>query len=625
MKKRILALVLSVALALSLGLGAAAAYTVQPGDNLSSIAKDLLGDATKWKDIFDANKDTVRDPNLIYVGQELNIPGDEPVPEPDDEDEIVTSDSFIEPAYAETEYGWLFGYKEDSTYIFKGVQYGVVAERFMPAVEPEAWPGIKAALTYGETANNTSNTVSISSFVDNMNSDMVQNEQCLYLNVWTQSLSTEAKKPVIFFIHGGGFTSGASNELAFYEGKNISEFGDVVYVNVNHRLNYLGYTDLSAYGDEYAMSGDVGMQDLVMALEWVRDNIANFGGDPENVTIMGQSGGGSKVTLLLEIPEAADLFERAVLCSGGGINVGTDVETAQAAGKSLVEQCKTIYGIETDEEAIAKLQSITYEDLVQVANAAGMRAPSPTVGNDYIPETYNSETNAWPEIAKDKAIIVSNTFGELAGNDGILCMPMLINMQGARFDPENPDAFLEDYYKPNMTEEDQIALVKAKYGDYADAIMAEFKRGFPSRDIIDVVSANRNRQASTNTCLAKAAQGGAPVYNCIFTYEYPLMGGIMNYHTGGDLGLWLYNLDCREFIIKGDEETAYRVAKEAATALVNFAYTGDPGSELVDWPEFTKDGGETMLFDDVSEIVSYPDQKLLELITEAIGPNRGWG
>ena len=525
---------------------------------------------------------------------------------------------FIKPAYVETKYGWLYGYKQDHTYIYKGIQYGLVEKRFHKAVEPEPWEGIRSALTYRETCPNTSHTVSVSSFVDNVSSDMVQNEQCLYLNVWTQSQDKNAKKPVIFFLHGGGFSSGASNELAAYDGKNLSEYGDIVFVNANHRLNYLGYTDLSAYGEEYEISGDVGMQDIVMALQWVRDNIENFGGDPSNVTLVGQSGGAVKVELLMQIPEAKDLFERAMMCSGLSIiPVGTDSETAQKSGITLVEKCKEAYGLTSDAQALEKLETMPYEQLALLADEAGVSG-NPTVGGSYIPEVYQSDTGIWPEIARDKPLIVSNTFGELAGNDGIMVMPIVIDMMaGQSFNPDKPEEFLADYYKPDLTREDMTQLVKERYGSHADTIMEQFAYAYPSRDVVDVLSVNADRQASTNMCIDKARQEGAAVYNCVFAYEYPIMGGIVNYHTGGDLPFLFYNLSTREYMIQGDEKNAYKVAGEAATALIRFAYTGDPGSDQLKWPEFTVENGETMIFDNVSEVINYPDQELLKTINEA--------
>ena len=528
---------------------------------------------------------------------------------------------FTTYAFAETENGWLMGYQEDTTYIFKGIQYGV-ADRFMPAEKPEAWQGVKGALTWGETCPNGGNTVSVSAFVDPLGQDMVQNENCLFLNVWTQSLDKEAKKPVIFMLHGGGLAAGASHELASYDGKALSAFGDVVYVSINHRLNVFGYLDLSAYGEEYKYSGNNGLSDTVLALQWVHDNIANFGGDPDNVTIIGQSGGCAKVAALMGTPAAKGLFRNAVQVSGFGGSTGAPIEQRQAEAAVIVDTCKELFGLETDEEALEELSTMNVETLYEVVNAAGGFSANHTVDGDYYPEkTYDSETGTWCEQAKDIPLIVSSTFGEMAGKDGKLVLNMVINMSGAGFNPEDPDAFLADVYKPNMTEEYMVERVRDMYGDYADQILDLFAKGYPCRDALDVLSLY-DRTPDVKECQAKAAQGGAPVYNCMVAYEFPLMGGNLMSHTT-DLAFWFHNLDTRLFEIKGDEETARKVEDEMASALVSFAYTGDPSSDLLAWAPFTVEGGETMVFDDESQVVNYPDLELQEIIKEATPPSSG--
>ena len=152
----------------------------------------------------------------------------------------------------------------------------------------------------------------------------IANEHCHYLNVFTQNLTPAAKKPVMVWFHGGGFTNGSSMESYAYDGRSLSEFGDVVVVSVNHRLNILGTLDLSAYGPQYANSRYTGTADLVASLEWVRDNIAAFGGDPGNVMIFGQSGGGGKVVSMMHTPAAQGLFHRVSAQSGGNNNYRND-------------------------------------------------------------------------------------------------------------------------------------------------------------------------------------------------------------------------------------------------------------------------------------------------------------
>ena len=537
-------------------------------------------------------------------------------------DEVAAEDAdFTTYAFAETDNGWLMGYKEDSSYIFKGIKYGE-ADRFMPAEKPEPWPGVVGALAYGNTCPNGSEDVSISAFVDPMGPDMVPSEDCLYLNVWTQSLDPDAKKPVVFFLHGGGLASGASSELASYDGKAMSEYGDVVFVSPNHRLNMFGYMDLSAYGDEYKYSGNNGLADTVLALEWVRDNIANFGGDPENVMIIGQSGGCAKVAALMAAPAAQGLFNKAVQLSGFGGGTGDTVEARQAETAKIVDACKEMYGLSDDAEAVEMMKTVNVETLYDIADYAGGFNANHTIDGDYLPEKpYDPETGAWTELAKDIPLIVTSTFGEMSGKDGKLVLNMVINMSGAAFDPDDPDAFLADVYKPAMTEEYMYGRVQDTYGDYTDDILKEFAYGYPCRDTIDVLSLY-DRSADIKEVKDKAAQGGAPVYNAMVAYELPLMGGNLMSHTA-DIALWFHNMDTHAFAMKGDEETCRKVQDEMTSALVSFAYTGDPSSELLPWAAFTIENGETMVFDDVSQVINYPDEKLIVLIQEATPDSSG--
>lgn len=532
--------------------------------------------------------------------------------------------AFTTYAFAETENGWLMGSQQGSTYIFKGIQYGV-ADRFMPAEKPEAWEGVKGALSYGTTSPNgatASSSVSVSTFVNPMGEDMVQNEDCLYLNVWTQSLNADAKRPVIFFLHGGGLNAGASNELNLYDGKNLSEYGDVVFVSINHRLNILGYLELSAYGEEYKYSGNNGLADTVLALEWVRDNIANFGGDPENVTIVGQSGGGSKVAALMATPAAQGLFQRAFQVSGGATGTGTAIEERQAATAELFAGIKDVVGLGSDEEVLEFISTCNLDTLYETVSAAGGFKADHSVDGDYYPErNYNADTHEWAEITKDIPLMASNTFGELGGKDGKLVLNMMINMNGASFDPENPDAFLADCFKPNMTEEYMVQRVMDNYTGAQEEIIELFHKGYPCRDTIDVISLN-DRTKTVVECQDKANQGGAPVYNAMVAYELPLMGGNLMSHTT-DLYFWFHNIDLDPYIVAGDYETASMVQDAMATALVNFATTGDPSSEALAWSAFTTEVGETMVFDDVCEIINYPDLELLAVINENTASSSG--
>ena len=197
----------------------------------------------------------------------------------------------LNPPIAEVEQGQLRGYMDDGTYAFLGVPYASVPERYAMPEEPESWEGIRDAQTYGTICPIPAQTAVGDDEMVWPHRYWIQNENCQSVNIWSQDISHDAKKPVIVFMHGGGFQNGSSIEAVAYDGKNLSEYGDVVVVTLNHRLNVLGYLDLSSYGGEFENAVNLGDEDLIQAIKWIKDNIENFGGDPENITIMGQSGG----------------------------------------------------------------------------------------------------------------------------------------------------------------------------------------------------------------------------------------------------------------------------------------------------------------------------------------------
>ena len=218
---------------------------------------------------------------------------------------------------AETAAGKIRGVVQEGVNVFKGVPYGASTtgkNRFMPARKPVPWPGVRDALHYGPSAPQ-GNGKTVARGVAPISED------CLVLNVWTRGLNDGVKRPVMVWIHGGGFATLSGSSPA-YDGVNLAKRGDVVLITLNHRLNVFGFLDLADLaGDQYAQSGNVGMLDLVHALDWVRDNITNFGGDPNNVTIFGESGGGRKVSTLLAMPAAKGLFHRAIIESGPGVHM----------------------------------------------------------------------------------------------------------------------------------------------------------------------------------------------------------------------------------------------------------------------------------------------------------------
>jgi len=265
----------------------------------------------------------------------------------------TAADTFV---VADTASGKIRGVEVDGIRVFKGIPYGADTagpNRFMPPAPVAKWTGVRDALEYGQSAPQSEPGARRAA------SDLAvagaglrtEGEDCLVLNVWTPALADGRKRPVMVWCHGGGFATG-SGSSPITEGQNLARRGDVVVVTINHRLNVLGFTYLGEPGGtEFAASGDAGMLDIVKALEWVRDNIARFGGDPETVTVFGQSGGGRKVATLLAMPSAKGLFHRAIIESGATIRL---VERDQAT-RVAAELMKTLGLGKTQVKALQSL------------------------------------------------------------------------------------------------------------------------------------------------------------------------------------------------------------------------------------------------------------------------------
>ncbi|MBP7556227.1 MAG: carboxylesterase/lipase family protein [Chitinophagaceae bacterium] len=265
--------------------------------------------------------------------------------------------SFATPgdAIASTATGPVRGFSADGIYIFKGIPYAQ-AERFMPPRPVASWKEVRSTVSYGPVCpQNTPKVINESEFFFHHDFGF-PSENCLSLNIWTPGIQDHRKRPVMVWLHGGGFATGSGNELPSYDGENLSRKGDVVVVNLNHRLNVLGFLDLSAFGEKYKNTGNMGMLDIVAALQWVKENIQSFGGDPGNITIFGQSGGGRKVTALLSMPGAKGLFNKAIIQSGAALSFYQKNES-QRIGKLVAAR------LGLTESTIDSIQHIPYERL----------------------------------------------------------------------------------------------------------------------------------------------------------------------------------------------------------------------------------------------------------------------
>src|SRR5689334_9048104 len=264
----------------------------------------------------------------------------------------------LDPPVVEVKGGKLRGLREGKTFSFLGIPYAE-AERFELPKPVAPWTGVKSAQAWGPACPAPEQTTVSSDELVFPHRYWVANEHCHYLNVFTQNLTPAARKPVMVWFHGGGFTNGSSMESYAYDGRSLSEFGDVVVVSVNHRLNILGTLDLSAYGPQYANSRYTGTADLVASLEWVRDNISAFGGDPDNVMIFGQSGGGGKVVSMMHTPAAKGLFHRVSAQSGGNNNYrNTDPAEAIKGRQAIAAQVLKQLNLTGND--IDKLKTIPY-------------------------------------------------------------------------------------------------------------------------------------------------------------------------------------------------------------------------------------------------------------------------
>ncbi len=516
---------------------------------------------------------------------------------PQDEQLLHVGDNI---ALASTQYGKVRGYVLRGIYHFLGVPYGADTSgvnRFMPPQKPEPWADVYPALWWGNSApQNMSNRYAnkFASFRDHWNYDDVS-EDCLRINVFTPAINDGKKRPVLFWIHGGGFTNGNGIEQDGYNGESFARLGDVVFCSINHRLGPLGYCNLAgAGGEKFAASGNVGMMDIVASLEWVRDNIANFGGDPGNVTIMGQSGGGAKVCILTAMPSAKGLFHKAVVLSGAS-RKAADKTLSERLGAAVLKQA----GLSASE--LDKLQSMPWKEFYELATKAQhafaaelgpgagmMRGFSPVVDGQILPQhPYD------PEPAPTAASV-----------------PMIIssveNEQSISWIDSSLEAMTMDQVVERLK---RSAGFGAGFGDKAAEVVASYAKAFPGRKPIEIWSlASSNRQSVVALADMKTRQV-APVFVNWFTWQPPLFDGRLRAFHCVDISFWFYNTDLM-WSHTGGGPKPRALSQKMAGALLQFMKTGDPnGPGLPKWPKYTSSNGETMIFDDTCVAKRDPDRE----------------
>ncbi len=487
----------------------------------------------------------------------------------------------------ETAAGKVHGFVDGDVFCFRGMEYAQ-AERFQEPRPVKPWEGVKKAfdysygcpeMTYSLQGKEPGGSLMIAQRFWHM-SEHVQN-----LNVWTKSIDKEAKRPVMVWMHGGGYAAGSATHLYSYEGWEMAHAYDVVVVTVNHRLNMLGFLDLSAFGERYRHSGNLGMADLVAALHWVRDNIASFGGDPDNVTIYGQSGGGGKVTTLMQMPAADGLYHK-VIAQSGVMRMGPDSSRAGELAQ------KAVANLGLTPQTIQEIETVPYEKLSAAVQQAAQELGLPPFG-------------AWAPVP-DGDYYVGNAF-DVGFRKETAHIPMIVGSCLSEFDSSPVGD------KSRWTDDQRKAVVEARFGSEAGRVMEAYANAYPEVDVSYAAAVDRRvRPAVLEFTALRNRDAKAPVFNYIFAFESTFLGGQLPGHNG-DLHFMFHNAFGQEAMRK--EGVTGPLQDAMAGAWAAFAETGSPnGPGLPQWEPHTAEKPTTMLYGDHSHQVVGHDAELMEVL-----------
>jgi len=475
-------------------------------------------------------------------------------------------------AIATTTAGKVRGATAGGIHVFKGIRYGAdtSSRRFLPPAPPAPWAGVRDAIEFGPIAPQPTSQ------------PWVMGEDCLHLNVWTPGLRDGARRPVMVWFHPGAYSGDTSNRVET-DGERLSRRGNAVIVTVNHRLNAFGYLYLAEIGGaEFADSGNAGMLDLVLALEWVRDNVAEFGGNPHNVTIFGQSGGGAKCATLMAMPSARGLFHRVITMSGQQITASR-VTTATAHALQLLD------ALGLPRERVAELKTLPMEQLMKVSRAPRYLGPvkdSRSLPRDPFDPDAPPQSSAIP-------MILGNTRGEtrtLIGRGD----PSIFELTWETLRPKLEAG------SPFMGELDR------------GEVIAAYRRWYPQYSPADVffasTTASRSWRGQVIEAERRAVQQGSASHTWVYELDWPapLDGGRWGAHHGLDLPLPFDNVPLAPHMVGAGPEPQ-RVADQMSETFLAFARSGKPGNrQIPDWPTYDLSRRRTLVFDAVSKVVDDP-------------------
>lgn len=493
-----------------------------------------------------------------------------------------------------TKQGKLRGFYFNGIYNFRGIAYAK-ARRFEMPKEPDCWEGTKDALAYGLICPLIQQPVPGDEVVV-PHRFWPESEHCQNLQIWTPTIEKDAKRPVMVWFHGGGYSSGSAIEHEAYEGDGLARKYGVVMIGVNHRLNVFGHLDMSAYGEKYHNSKNVGIADLVASLRWVKENIEKFGGDPDNVTIFGQSGGGGKVITLGQTPDADGLFQRAIIMSGV---FPKDLERKSADGRDVA--AALLSELQIAPENADELQKVPVPVLIMAVKRVEKKFAKLGLGVNWAPSANDWYLGDPMQVGFRKQFLavptmVGSCFSEFTGCD-------------------------TQKEKEEMSADEREQIVCDKYGrENGQKVLGLFRAAYPGKNEAYAIAVDSVvRRASVDFTKQMATEGGKDVYLYLFSHVFDYDNGRSPWHCA-DIPYCFANSDKIPFCYSVPDRE--KIEKAMAGSFVSFAKSGDPNcGDIPRWDKVTADNVPTMLIDEtaIEQRMNF-DNELLACLQKILPP-----